>query len=932
MISTFDSFVKNSNNRFRMNLFQSSEKISELREKIPGNEWIDKLRFVFGEADIHKNGLISLRNWLNSRIRYLISDSYLTDEEMEDFFIKIDTDLDGFIKFEELENYLISHQGSVTMMDINKVCYLTYVMPNDVSQSMYRSERCLKAIFVKSIFKILSISETTFTIWEPSTCKAIHQFSDRDKFVDFCYMPTVAKVAIAKQNRKVIFFDLKSLKKMNLLISASLDSQQICRMTLNESYGALRHVAKGRVPLFNQTTCITADPKHSIFYVGDDIGKIEVFEIHQTGRHSKAGYAFNRFSSEQFHSATVSQIIYLEHFHSFISSSYDGSLQMWQYDPKYKMFATIYTFNDPLKFSILSMIYDENTHTVIYNTSNHYICSWTVKTKHRTYVATPDTVNTLAVYPSEEKISYLVTVSANHFFTSYQLPSYEPHKTWFIGSYHEYCTPTASVLIGDDLYLIGSYLSLWKVEISEEDVVNPHSGNIIAALMNDEMGQLITIDQKGNQVQWNIMNGIKQFKMSHIIHQKVYLNCANMDKQRRRLGIGFSTGDFQIISVNSNTVLVDVDNKYCVGGCNYIEFGVIFGLSRVICATGIKTVVVFDDIRGNRLRFLRNFIGHSENVMKIVILKEKLILTIGVEHEMFLWSLSTQYPIYKYELKGDPSTAIDLPNDPDIFVAGDVNGYIHFISLKTNSIISSMNVFHMVVKSGISCLSIIEELELLVISNIHGYVVFWSLKKDEEQDNPNSINQMKEERLFRAHTNSILSIIYSPRFQTLLTFGRDDEIRLWSMNKRFCLIGELGKSKKWKLDQRETYKGDENIEYNEKDFEDYASKQKFTEIIEGTPTIRSTETFAVIEPTAPEPVEFSIENFMNMINKAEDQIYQGDALIKRVSCKKDEGPRLTRPKPPVKRARFNGLIPERDLELTSKYLMKVRERSEKDIL
>ena len=41
---------------------------------------------------------------MNSRLRYVVSDRILTDEEMEEFFLKIDTDLDGSIQFEELEN------------------------------------------------------------------------------------------------------------------------------------------------------------------------------------------------------------------------------------------------------------------------------------------------------------------------------------------------------------------------------------------------------------------------------------------------------------------------------------------------------------------------------------------------------------------------------------------------------------------------------------------------------------------------------------------------------------------------------------------------------------------------------------------------------------------------------------------------------------
>lgn len=905
---------------------ESKEEHQTELDSIPGREWIDKLKYAFREADIHKNNRISRRLWINSRLRFVISDKPLTDGEMDDFFNKVDTDLDGFIQFEELENYLIAHQGSVSEAVINKVVQLSYSKPFDESVSFTKpTERVLQALFLPKTVQFLSLTESTFTIWDATTLQPVQQFKSfiQEKFVAFCFISALDLSAIATQQRKIIFIDMRKLEKLSFFISASYDARHIMKMNLNESFEALRHVEKNQVPLFNSPTSIAAHPKLSIFFIGDDSGQIEVFQLIKPK--TKGSYNYSRLAAEKLHQSHVSQITYIDEFEVFISSSFDGSFQMWTYDVRFKKFKIQYTFHEPLKYSIVSFIYDKRTRDIVYNTTNHYLFSWRIRTNHRTSVAVPETVTALSIYQPDDKASYLITVSSNRFFTTYQMPNFDQSRNWFMGMHHDLSAPGAMLVIDDDLYLFGSYVSAWKIEITEEQQQTGNVGPLLVALWSEESQRILTIDQRGNQIQWDGTTGIKQYKSLLTISDNISVRCACMDKPKRKLGVGFSNGCFQIISVNSGTILFDIDNTYCPNGCNTIEIGVLFGVERVVCSSNKRSAVIFDIVAGKRLQFLRNFVGHTENIMKTVILKEKLILTIGTEVECFLWSLSQQAPIMKFTFRDEPTTATDIPFDPNIFIVGDISGYIYFISIDTYEILFQMKPFNMAKSTSITCLKVIEELGILIASNFNGYVQVWGI------DNTDSFiaDRLQEKKLFRAHTQSIFSIEYSKSLNCIITLGRDQEVRLWSLAHSLVLIGEIGKTIKWNINDPQTWDNSESICFNEDDFlknevEDKMQARAARSILTSNAGSKGT-----VDQVEPEFVStFTLSSFEAMMNQMEDQVESGKNLIKSLTPKtEDEIAERNKlrppPRPPPKNFRFDALVSNQELMKVQRDMNKI---------
>ena len=97
------------------------------------------------------------------------------------------------------------------------------------------------------------------------------------------------------------------------------------------------------------------------------------------------------------------------------------------------------------------------------------------------------------------------------------------------------------------------------------------------------------------------MNGKKEF--SYTLHENgAKVLCSALDLAKRRLGLGYSDGRLKIVAANSGSELCQIDSTYLEGGCVYIKFAVIFGQKRFLACTGIKTIVMFEDMSGNRWR------------------------------------------------------------------------------------------------------------------------------------------------------------------------------------------------------------------------------------------------------------------------------------------------------------------------------------------
>jgi WD40 repeat protein len=613
--------------------------------------------------------------------------------------------------------------------------------------------------------------------------------TDKEAFVDVTLIGPMSRIAVAKANRQIMFYDIRTFKRKGLIISATKIASAIPMMDRESSEKSIVGSHYRNVPLFNVPSAILAHPDLPILYVGDCEGRVEVFEFFTD--HDGA-WDWRRVTVDRLQHDAITQIMWLADSQAFLSSSMDGSFLLWRYDIGVNKFTRLYRFANGAGLGILSFAYDSRTKDVPYITNAHYVGMWRMNTQHYEHIQTDRLTTVIAAVPLTPDASFCITISETNFATIYHLETgLELISHYYMGLQHEFCPPTGSLVLDTTLYLVGVFLSKWQCEDGSNDGLTAHAAPVIAAATNDVFHRIISLDREGGFIGWEIATGTRSFSVT-VTDPPVTPRCMRMDSMGRRLLIGQSDGTVQIVSANSGTELGTIDAQFHPGGCNFAAFETVLKSKRILTAAGAK-LVMFEDITGNRTSFIRNFLGHTEEIARAVVLKGRFILTIGAGKELFMWNVSQQHPVMKFQVERDPTFAVDIPEDPKEFILGDIDGRIIYMSMDSPTPLSSFLGIEMTISCAVT--TIFLNPEMLIVGNMNGYVKIWARVND----------KLEDIRRFRAHTEGVISLAHSAAHSVLVTAGLDEEIRIWSLEP-FGMIGELGKIWKWKLDDQTTWR------------------------------------------------------------------------------------------------------------------------------
>jgi WD40 repeat protein len=618
----------------------------------------------------------------------------------------------------------------------------------------------------------------------------VRQFTDVGNFVDFCYLHSLWKLAIAKENRTIIFYDLRTHTKLVFYISATIDDRQIPRLSLTQSKDFLRKGRNMHGPLFNIPASIESISKTEVFCVGDDSGLIEFFRL----SHSARDYAWEtkKLAHRKVHKDAVTQISYIESYDSLISSSDDGTLVMWQFSEKDSIWAMSCSFTDPQRLSIPSFVFDLRTHAVVYTTSGHCLGCWKVfSTQHIVADIHGEMISAIGAVQVSDEATFVVTVSESNFFATYTTPSLELTGSWYMSVHHALCSPTATLFLREHLYLVGSYLSCWHCESGDSDGLPPHRHPLVGALANDIFMRILSCDEMGNIHNWDSATANKGSTFSFPVEDAI-VSCFQLDDLNRRVVMGYSSGAIKVIAVSSGSVLTEVSPDHIENGCNWVIFAKIRTGKFIAVANGRKQIVVLEDLPGNRVKLHRILCGHREQVSRVVNLKKEFLLSIGMGKELFLWDAKSSHPNMMFRLLDEPCAACDLAS-PKNFIVGDVTGMLHFMALDVPRPLMSIDPFEIKGRVPITAISPLLKGLAVVVANRAGYLRFVEVQQG-----------MIPRSLYRTHVAAVDQISISEKFQFLVTSGRDQEVRAWFIQP-FRYMGELGKHRKWNVEDPNTW-------------------------------------------------------------------------------------------------------------------------------
>jgi WD40 repeat protein len=754
--------------------------------------WLDKLRESFNEVDIEGSGSINITQFRNSGLRFLISDTPITPQEMDDVFHQIDADSDNLISWGQLIEYLLCIQRSLAGDALEKRLQLTFMAPTELVMKKYhRSSVCLRAAFIPALGQIVGLTETQMIFYNRGECVPVRTFSDHDNFVDFTYMPCIYKIALAKQNRQVVFYDLRTNTKDPYVISASVEALAVPKMDLTIARIVSRKCHRRVIPLFNTPCSICSIPDEPTLFIGDDRGGIEVFTM-IVSKEEQSNWSSRWDGIVQMHDGPVIQMNYFPTLEKYISASADGTICLWRYDSRTRAMNRAYLFVEPRGLMVRSFVYDVRTRDLVYTTSAHEFGVWRVNTdSHQSVELHSQVISTLEIYQVGD-LSYLLLFSKTNIVSIYRMPGLESCGTWYLGMQHELCPPTGCVIMNNFCYLIGAFMSCWRFESSAGTSERPHSNKIKSAIANDVFNTVISLDSHGDVCTWNMKRGMKNYSYS-VYEPGCEVSCAALDAGQRRLGLSYTDGRVKIISAVAGSDLYQIDKKFVENGCVWLEFAYLGGQNTLIICTGSKSILLFQELHGNRTRFIRAFFAHTEDIIMATTVNERYIVSVGAGRELFLWKLSSPGPMVRYSLPNDPTIVCDLGRRADQFLVGDIAGFVHFLARSQTTPIKTIDAFGMTIKSPITRIAIREDDNFVTTGNLHGYVKFWRLM-------PSDLEPI---RWYRAHSDPVVSISVSSKHGLVVT-ASDQHIRLWSVDP-FGMVGAFGAGQTWQSSDPSTW-------------------------------------------------------------------------------------------------------------------------------
>ena len=184
----------------------SMDYVNRITSRIPGTEWIDKLKFAFNEADKSKNGKVTRKNFVESKIKYLLStEEEMTDKEINDLFDQINSSGDDTINWYQFADFVMAQQQAQRCAEISSKLDLEYEGPPPaVWKNFVRGAKNIKSIYVPTIDKIVALTERGVNFWDAKTCTISDKFVTNEVLIDMAYISPFQKLALAQNNRKII--------------------------------------------------------------------------------------------------------------------------------------------------------------------------------------------------------------------------------------------------------------------------------------------------------------------------------------------------------------------------------------------------------------------------------------------------------------------------------------------------------------------------------------------------------------------------------------------------------------------------------------------------------------------------------------------------------------------------------------------------------
>ena len=759
-------------------------------------KYLVKFRTAFDAVDADKDDRITKDEWKCSEIRELFIENKITSSLFEEYFDKIDSDMDGFVTWAELVQFLLKDMGAKEMKSSETAMFIkcSTISPIDKNNVHRENIAFIRASYCTNEY--LSVSNDSIRFWSMENMHQTRVFQKPGNFQCAIVFEPFSVLAIATITRSLLFINLEDNSFLPVELDGSPTKDSLKTMSTKQTGERLKKLTSNDSPLFNIPRCMVQSfikDADVVFFVANDEGYVEAFKLIMPKTRLSKVYSIEYIGKKKYHNDTITHIKAMPTINCYGTSSFDGKIVFWSFNQRTGLSAPLKVFYE--NSMITSFDYIKSYKLLVVCISGKSPTVWTVTDVKKRAVLKGDLSPTLLVseFVTVTGRPFILSMTKNKEFRLFDVLNYRQVRMW------KDLIPERSFFSGffaekKNCYLTGNtQIISWSEDLGQMDEMSFHTHNfpIIGTHYSPMFNEIITIDAKRNGFLFHVETGMKD---------AIGIERDKSENEAVASSIGSSTrivviNDFKnnLTAWNYNSGVLISENKLSnskeiisvmeiltISNKEYLVRG---GLGKAIYIyTGYSDIF--------ELKYKK--IGHNFDISAVAGTPSGLVSG-STGGEVIFWLLEADKMESKTITKNKSTIEKIIYYENHIIVA-DSDGFVYIYTLPLFDLVSCQKA-HPEITAFISLSSMALYGNTLITGDTLGYLREFTIDKE--------FNLIPGE-LIRCHNEEISSILIILDGRFFVTTGKDRNVRIWKIGTNEY-VGTFGQEKQWNIDDKTTW-------------------------------------------------------------------------------------------------------------------------------
>lgn len=740
------------------------------------NRFLIDLRKAFELADVEQKGWLSLDQWRNSTLRFYIDDGKLSDGEFEKYFRRIDANSDEKLTWQELVLYMIQ-EITIRNLKMNNAITSRIIrvnIPVPPRSSQHR-DMIQRIRICKRTGRYATLSQDSIRFWDSNDLSFLHVLFEPGNFSDFYMFDYPFILVAATTDRRLVFYELEMFTILPVEICASPSTRAIKNMSLEEAENTLQTLHSTEIPLFNVPTVIyeiesaERDKNTMSFFIGDDEGYIEAFNLCVPQRRNGNDYKVYRLARGKIHAKRINEIKTIKLLKCYASCSQDGTVKFWTYLGS--SFRTLREF--PHQSPVSGFLFLESQKVLVTYGNTRDSLVWGINPPQKMFTLGEhyNQIECLTEFETTNKEHYIITITNRKEFKMWDSSNYRSLLEWTDPSMQRPENRFTSALFDSVRYCLIT-CSAYPTKLAEDFTTSvshieevSHNYPIVGCFYSREYDQMVTCDAIRTIKLWEYKNGnLEAAHREKLTNQSTHITTACLDNSSRRIITAKVDGEITLWNFNSGQEIISFkiseDSLISILQCVMIQ-----NREYLVCCRWDRRILVYREIAQCEYELYRSFDGHKNDIISLA--PSQLGVVSGdADGTVIYWVITTSLPQAIANIETGGSVEAICVAGYYVYV-GDSNGQIIVFSLPKLNMLRKIDSHGITRKYSLTSLVADKENDFLYSSDTLGYVRKFKL------------STLEPLQLTRCHLDDIVSLTLMNHGKHIVTTGVDKTIRLW---------------------------------------------------------------------------------------------------------------------------------------------------------